>query len=337
VAFPTIPTVANGRVLVTTQANTTSPRTFPTLSSLTKNSGDLLLAIIVGYESSLTSAIFSSWGASFTELKDIGVSTQHCLGVAYKWSDGTETGTFTVAQAGTITGHAAMILLSIPNAHLSTVPEILASLATDTAAAANPASLDPAGWGTEDTLWIAVGGGGETGTAGSFTGVTAAPTNYSNYAATAISSDVVGGVNAAVAFRQLNASSEDVGTFTVDTSNARNCATVIAVRPAPEAKTVSPSAIDSAQALGTTVVIGPPASATIATSAIASAEALGSVAIAKGNVNVATSAIASAEAFGTTTLVTASGPAAIVPSAIASAEAVIPSTLVAGGVMIDLN
>lgn len=334
-AFPTIPT--GGRVLVVTQANTTSPRTFPDLSSLTKNSGDLLVAIIVGYQSSLTSAIWSSWGSSFTELLDIGVSTQHCVGVAYKWSTGSETGTFTVAQAGTITGHAAMILLSIPGAHQTEVPAILAALATGTSAAADPGSLDPAGWAAEDTLWIAVAGSGETSTSGSYGEITAAPTNYTSLAVTGISSDAVGGVQAAVAFRQLNASSEDVGTFSQDLSNARNCATVIAVRPAPEAQTVSPSAIDSAQALGTTVVIGPPASATIATSAIASAEALGSVAIAKGNVNVATSAIASAEAFGTTTLVTASGPAAIVPSAIASAEAVIPSTLVAGGVMIDLN
>ena len=230
-AFPTIPTVANGRVLVTTQANTTSPRTFPTLSSLTKNSGDLLVAIIVGYQSSLTSAIWSSWGASFTELLDIGVSTQHCVGIAYKWSDGTETGTFTVAQAGTITGHAAMVLLSIAGVNPTEVPAVLAALATDTAAAADPGALDPANWAAEDTLWVAVAGSGETSTSGAFTGVTAAPTNYTDYAATAISSDAVGGVNAAVAFRQLNASSENVGTFSVDTSNARNCATVIAIRP----------------------------------------------------------------------------------------------------------
>lgn len=230
-AFPTIPTVAGGRLLTTVQANTTATRTFPNLSSLTKNAGDLLIAIVVGYQSSLTSGIFGTWGAGFTEIRDIGVASQHCVGVAYKISDGTETGTFTVTQAGTVTGHAAMILMSIPGAHASTAPEVSAALATGTAAAANPAALDPAGWAAEDTLWIAVGASGETSTTGSYTGIASAPANYTDYADTGISGDVVGGVEAAVAFRQLNGASEDVGTFSVDTSNARNAALVIAVRP----------------------------------------------------------------------------------------------------------
>lgn len=233
-AYPTIPTVAAGRVLVTTQADTTSPRTFPNLSSLTKNSGDLLLAIILNYESSLTSAIWSSWGASFTELVDIGVSSNMCAGVAYKWSTGSETGTFTVAQAGTITGHAAMILLSIPAAHGTSAPEATSALATGTTAAADPASLSPS-WGSGETLWIAVAGSGETNAGGAYTGVASAPTNYSDYADTGISSDVVGGVEGAVAFRQVTAASEDVGVFGLDTSNARSAALVIAVRSSSQA------------------------------------------------------------------------------------------------------
>lgn len=229
-AFPTIPTVAAGRVITGVQADTTATRTFPSLTGLTKNSGDLLVAVIVCYQSSLTSAIFSSWGAGFTELKDIGVASQHCLGVAYKWSTGSETGTFTVAQAGTVTGHAAMIVLSIPGAHASEVPAILAALATGTTAAADPASLSPS-WGGEDSLWIVIRGSGETGTGGSFTGLGNPPTNYGDSAQTGISADAVGGMEAGASFRQLNAASEDVGTGACDVSNARNCITVIAVRP----------------------------------------------------------------------------------------------------------
>lgn len=233
-AFPTIPTAAAGRVVTGLQANTTATRTFPSLSGLTKDPGDLLIAIVWGYQSSLTANIFGSWGAGFTEIKDIGAASQMCVGVAYKISDGTETGTFTVAQAGTVTGHAAFMLLSIPGAHATTPPEVSALLAVGTTAVADPAALNPAGWDAEDTLWISSAGSGETNTSGAYQGVGSAPTNYTDLAVTGISQDVVGGVAAGVGFRQLNAASEDVGPWSGahDTSNARNAAIVIAVRPA---------------------------------------------------------------------------------------------------------
>ena len=118
--FPTIPTAAAGRVL-TANIDGTGTRTFPDLSGLTKNSGDLLIAIIVAYQSSSGAGapggtVFSSWGASFTEFCDQMTtnSSTMAIGAAYKWSTGSETGTFTVTQAATITGGASLILLSIP-------------------------------------------------------------------------------------------------------------------------------------------------------------------------------------------------------------------------------
>jgi hypothetical protein len=231
-AFPTIPTVAAGRILTAVQADTTATRTFPNLSGLTKNSGDLLIAIVYAYQSSATAnAVWSGWTAGWTEFADFSTTTGIAIGAAYKFSTGSETGTISVTEAATITGHATMILLSIPGAHPSTPPEA-GSFASGTSAAADPAAFDPGGWAAEETLWIAVGGTGENATTGSFTGTGSAPTNYTDFVATAISSDVVGGVDGAVAFRQLNATSENVGTFSVDTSNARNSALVIAVRPA---------------------------------------------------------------------------------------------------------
>ena len=235
--FPTIPTTGNGRLLSQNQNNTTAARTFPSLSSLTKNAGDLLVAIVVAYQRSAAGATFGSWGGGFTELADVdGGATTMAVGIATKVSDGTETGTFTVTQAATVTGHAALFLMSIENGHGTTLPELTA-LAVGTAAAADPAALDPAGWGSEDTLWIAVGGNGETSGTGSWTGMgtPTAPTNYNNANSPGLGSDVIGGIHGAVAFRQLNASSEDAGTWGgQDLSNARNGALLIAVRPAAD-------------------------------------------------------------------------------------------------------
>jgi hypothetical protein len=232
VAFPTIPTVAASRVLTTTGTTCASGQTFPNLSSLTKNSGDLLIAIVIIYDGNSTNAEFSSWGGGFTEFVDQATTTTMGIGAAYKWSTGSETGTFTVTSADTSTNDYCTILLSIPGAHASTPPEG-STIANDTTAAASAPSFNPSGWDAEDTLWIAVGASGETSLTGSFTGVASAPANYTDYAQTGISADAIGGVEGAVAFRQLNAASEDAGAFSVDTSNAKNSALIIAVRPAP--------------------------------------------------------------------------------------------------------
>ena len=239
-AFPTIPTVADGRVLTTNQADTSGTRTFPSLSSLTKNSGDLLIAIAIGYQSAGTSgAVYSSWGGSFTELTAGGdqmttSGSTMCIGIASKISTGSETGTFTVTQASP-TGHATLILLSIPGAHDTTAPEA-GTIANGTGAAADPGSFNPAGWGTEDTLWIALAASGMTSGTGSWTATgTTAPANYTDRVdSNTTDNSTVGQTEGAVAFRQLNAASEDIGTAGVDTSNARNSALVIAVRPAVE-------------------------------------------------------------------------------------------------------
>lgn len=240
-AFPTIPTVAAGRVLTLNQLNTTATRTFPALSGLTKNAGDLLIAIIVAYQTSTgTNAAFSGWSGGFTEFHDSATSTTLAIGMAYKWSDGTETAAPTVTQAGTITGDASMILLSIPGAHTTTPPEA-GSRASGTTAGADPASFDPAGWASEDTLWISVIGNGMTNASGSWTGTDAtAPTNFTNRVDTnAADTSTIGDVEAAVSFRQQNASAQDVAAAPGDLSNARNAAVVIAVRPLPPPKSTS--------------------------------------------------------------------------------------------------
>ena len=223
--FPTIPTVGAGRVLTAVQADTTATRTFASLTGLTKNAGDLLIAIVLAYQTNINGDVFASWSGGFTEFFDDGSNGVAAVAAAYKISTGAETGTHTVSQGGTVTGHAALITLSIPGI---SVPPQAGSL--NRSLPPDPGSFSPS-WGTRDTLWIAVALCGETSTTGSFTGVASAPTNYSDYADTGISADVVGGIEGAVAFRQLAAASEDQGAFTMDTTNARGAGFVIAVRP----------------------------------------------------------------------------------------------------------
>jgi hypothetical protein len=235
VAFPTIPTAAAGRVLTNTQADTTATRTFPSLSSLTKNSGDLLIAIAVAYQSNTggSNNAFSGWTGSFTEFGDFSADNTNAVGCAYKWSTGSETGTIAVTQAATITGHAGMILLAIPGAHASTAPEAGGN-ATGSASAADSTTLDPSGWATEDTLWITVASVGETSTVGSWQGIGAGPDGgWGNMAQTGQSADATGAVDGGVSFLQSRASSVDPAVWTSDTSNARWRAITIAVRPAP--------------------------------------------------------------------------------------------------------
>jgi hypothetical protein len=230
-AFPTIPTTGAQTLLTTNQSTATTTHQFPSLTTLAQAAGDLMIAVIVTYNGGAANAQFSAWGGGFTEFVDQSANstTVQSIGAAYKFADGTETGTFTVTTASST--RSVMFLMTIPGAHGSTLPEATAK-ANGTGAAADPAALNPANWDAEDTLWIAVGVNGETSLTGSFTGITAAPTNYTGYLDSGIiGGDVIGALEGAVAFRQLNAASEDVGTFTLDVGAAGNSALVIAVRP----------------------------------------------------------------------------------------------------------
>lgn len=235
-AFPTIPTVAAGRVLVAVQADTTATRTFPSLTGLTKNAGDRLIAICIAYQTSTgTNAAFSGWTGSFGEIHDSATSTTMAIGVAEKISTGSETGTVAVTQAGTITGHACFILMSIPGAHASSPSEV-GGRTSGVNSNADGGAFDPS-WPAEDILWIAVCGNGETATGGSWQGIIGGPASYTDVVLTGQSADVVGGVEGGVAFQQLNADSEDPAAWNTDLTNARWGALTIAVRPPPLAFT----------------------------------------------------------------------------------------------------
>jgi hypothetical protein len=230
-AFPTIPTTGANTLIPSVQGTATTTHTFGSLTTLDNAAGDLLIAVIVLYQASATGNVFSAWGGGFSEFGDSSsaVNPSMAMGCAYKISDGTETGTFTVTSS--ISGRSAMFLMSVKNWHGTTIPVSAFSAETATTAQ-DPPNLDPAGWGAEDTLWIAVAAGGQTSLTGSWGGITSAPASYTDYAESSIAGgDVIGACQIAVAFRGLNASAENPGSFTTDTSPEIERAATIAVRP----------------------------------------------------------------------------------------------------------
>jgi hypothetical protein len=137
----------------------------------------------------------------------------------YRVADGSEGATLAVATGSSTV--AIHLSYRITGQHASTAPEV-GTRATATSANPNPPSLDPAGWGAEDTLWIVFNNADGSDTTGY-------PASYSNGIATFTGSTAGG-----MAARQLNATSEDPGTFTL-TGSVQWQANTVAVRPAAAA------------------------------------------------------------------------------------------------------
>lgn len=168
-----------------------------------------------------------TWPTGFTEILAEG-GTGFTNGVAYRFTDGTEgyssTGATTTLTITSVeqSAHTTYLLSGV---NTSSPPEA-ATATTGTSTAPDSGSLNPVGWGTEDTLWFAfASANGLSSTTPRFS---AYPTNYTNGR-----SDISAGGNGvvqAVARRELNAASEDPGAFTIDTSAAWRAST-IGVRP----------------------------------------------------------------------------------------------------------
>jgi hypothetical protein len=233
-AFPTIPTTGANTLLSSTTSPASTTHTFPSLTTLAPAAGDLLIAIIVQYQGG-TANQYGTWGASFNELLDDALTSgtgNGALGIARKTATGSESGTFTVTSANSF--KSVQFLMRIPAGtwHGTTIPEAQAA-SRAAGLAADPGSFSPS-WGADDTLWIAVAGQTETSTTGSPPTLTASPTNYSGDLIVARVADAVGDITAGVGFRQLNAASDDLGTWTGTNLNRGNgIASVIAVRPVP--------------------------------------------------------------------------------------------------------
>jgi hypothetical protein len=134
----------------------------------------------------------------------------------YRWADGSEGGTVTVTSTGT-TAYAywsARVVGADPakNPEAGTVVEV-------TTANPNPPSLTPS-WGSEKTLWLVALAAQGTRT------VSAYPANYTGNQSEVTSGTTATDARSAIATRELQAASEDPGTFTMSASGGTSVNTV---------------------------------------------------------------------------------------------------------------
>jgi len=235
--FPSVSS-ADSKSGTVTSNSTSWTLTYPT--NIVAN--DLLLAYI-GADGTPT----ATWPANW--VSDLRTTSANALHVGKKKADGSETGNFTVTMSASEQG--AWRVIRIPASQwegtLGTtwinIGSTEGSVSWDRtitgspSSSPDPPSTDPANWGTEDTLWIALAASDSTVTYSTF------PTNYTQEDHTtagghASTSGGANGAGLAVAYRQLNAASENPGTFGLSGSEDWAAAT-IAVRPAAVAAAAS--------------------------------------------------------------------------------------------------
>ncbi len=197
----------------------------------TVNANDILIAVVT-YQSVDT----GSWPAGWTKILDHDIGGWGTGEVAWRRADGTEGGgSFTVTTTNAYkSGHQ---VLRFSGAHTTTAPEVSAGANNGDTTAPDPDSLNPGGWGTEETMWIAVA----HCSVGTNSTITVYPTNYSNGAEVEVAS-AGGGCSVASATRLLSATSEDPGAFTADAS-ANWWSETVGIRPAAAAAAGLPSLV----------------------------------------------------------------------------------------------
>jgi hypothetical protein len=176
--------------------------------------GDL---VIVAFAEVGTSAV--TWPAGWTDLhsgNDASSTTR--VEVRQRVASGALGASITITTASAVnTAHYAW---RIAASNTTTAPEAVGT--SGFSVSADAPSLNPTGWGAEDTLWLALM---VTNTQPS--SITGFPASYANTATSGVSGQVV---SLGVGERLLNAVSEDPGTFTLSgASNWR--AVTIGVRP----------------------------------------------------------------------------------------------------------
>lgn len=217
-AFPAIETTAQGN----TAASTSHTVTLPTGIV----SGNLVL-IFFSHIDATAQGNPTTWPAGWTELSDDEnsvASNKPVLSIGYRFCDGSEGASITVTTADNL--RAAYIGFRISGNHASTAPE-KGTVSIDSASntTSDPPSLTPS-WGAKDTLWFA---------ASAVQANTASPTFPTNYTYSSLDEDtgLIAATRAAlgVGARQLNATSDDPGTFTWTNATPDTSQTVAVTPP----------------------------------------------------------------------------------------------------------
>lgn len=241
-AFPTVQDADSKTGTQVSDATSWTGPTYPTNIA----AGDLVVGFI-GCDGNPT----VTWPSPWIKIGDYVSGTACRLSIAYFWSAaGAETGTFTVTLSAAEQG--AWRTIRVTGAHPTSAPEV-GTAATGTSANPDPPNLDPAGWATEDTLWIACYGQDDGRRSQS-----AVPANYTNgfY-------DTSGGPTGAAlgtARRTNTIGAENPGTFTISAAQAW-VAQTLAIRPAPPTFTAT-LATGNATAAGTAVTATTPQAGT---------------------------------------------------------------------------
>lgn len=184
------PTVATTNTSSETSQTTSHDVSLP--ASIT--AGDLLM---IFFNTQENPTITTPTGWTLLKTLDASGGTAR-LATFYKTATGSEGATVVITTSTSWRSTHATMRIS----GWSGTPGV-SSGATGDSGQADPDNLTPSG-GAKDYLWIAFAGSNNA-SGGEFT---SAPTNYSNFLAQATSGTAVG-----VASRQLNASSENPGTF----------------------------------------------------------------------------------------------------------------------------
>ncbi len=207
----------------TTAHNVTMPSTV--------DAGDLLVVLFTN-DGNATVTTPAGWTAPATNTA-LGNTNQVRGSVYVKDAAGTEDGA-NVDFVTSATEQAAAQVYRIPAAKWDgTIANVeVASLAiTGTTAAPNPPSLNPGGWGTENTLWLSYVAGS------THTAVTTFPTSHINgYHITGTASTA--GASVTATQRVIAAAAEDPGAYAMASAQASSAFT-IGIRPASGASNLT--------------------------------------------------------------------------------------------------
>ena len=213
------PTVSNRLSQNFSTAATAHAVTMPS----TVESGDLLLTLFTN-DGNATVTTPSGWTAPTNGTQVRGANVRGS--VFAKVADGTEDSTtvdFVTSAAEEGASQVYRIKAGDWYGSISGVEVANGGDPGATTTTPDPPSLDPGGWGTENTLWMAYGAGS------SYTAVTTYPNNYTSGAHN-LSNTGTGGASVSSAWLEANAASENPGTYTMST-NSDGVAFTIAIRP----------------------------------------------------------------------------------------------------------
>jgi len=226
---------------IITQNFTTDVTTHNVTMPATVDAGDLLI-VLFSNDGSATVTDPDGAGA-WTQISTQVDSGNNIRGSVWAIdAAGTEDGTnvnFQTSATERATSQVYRIPASLWEGNIASVAA--ASVDNGSGTAPNPPNFDPAGWGTENTLWIAYAA------TSSHTSITSYPTNYTN--GTFNISNAGGGNAEASTFsarRAIRAAAEDPGAFTLGGGNAPGVSFTIAVRPPTFAYTGANRVVQSA-------------------------------------------------------------------------------------------